>query len=214
MSNYKNNYHAQSYLKRPYMNKDEQKYQKYTERRRTNNDNENTSKKRDNSAILKRAINKRYKEDINKNLLKSSDYYTLDRYDEKKYYDNNQYNNNFDYNNYRDNNLYNSYYISQSKPNYQINSYSNYYSNENPEYIDNNHYEEALISRINKNRNKKMVNIKNSYSTTINDKNIYDEFIINFNSRLNRENYPRNALNRNNLQYMKKYNNNIYNNIQ
>ena len=46
----------------------------------------------------------------------------------------------------------------------------------------------------------------------MNDKNMYDEFIINFNSRLNRENYPRNALNRNNTQYMKKDNNNIYNN--
>ena len=232
MSFYLGNYDNQEYGRRTvgYRN-----YQKNPEKRRSLNHNSSGSKMRDNSAILRRAINKRYKEDLNKDIRESDNYddiYDDINFDKNNnnfknngnYYENNNYNENNYYNNrYNDNNEYkefddinnnfynynNSNYCSNHKLNYNPNFELNYNYNSNSNFIineneNNNHikFDKALISRINKNRRKNInQNMKNYYSTNVSKDNLYDEFIINYNSGINIEDIMEtNSLNRNKTQ--------------
>ena len=206
MSYYIDNYNNRDYGRRTVIERNP----KYPEKRRSMNHSLNSSKNRDNSAILRRAINKRYKEDINKNILKAdnyNDFHNNDYEENEEYndYDNNIYNN--EYNEYQNNNLYdynNKNYNSNYKPNY----ISNYYSNNKSNFHDNNDknfYDQALISRIHNNRKR---NMGNYYTANISNDNIYDEFIINYNRGVNNEDYEINPLNRN----MAQFNNNPMNN--
>ena len=202
MSYYLDNIYSQDYGRRTEIYRN---YQYNPEKRRTINQNLSSSKMRDNSAILRRAINKRYKEDINKNIIKSDNY---DDNDDNEVNDDNEYNNNEyygnnlnnDYNDYRNNNFYN---------NNNFNNNINYYSNNkshNNNYNENNYYDQALISRIYNNRIRNNINsnIRNNYSSYINKDNMYDEFIINYNLGINKEdNFERNKLNKNPTQFIK-----------
>ena len=204
MSYYLDNIYSQDYGRRTEIYRN---FLYNPEKRRTINQNLSSSKMRDNSAILRRAINKRYKEDINKNIIKSDNY---DDNEDNEVNDDNEYNNNEyygnnlnnDYNDYRNNNLYN-----YNNFNNNINYYSNNKShNNNYNENENNYYDQALISRIYNNRIRNNINsnIRNNYSSYINKDNMYDEFIINYNLGINKEdNFERNKINKNPTQFIK-----------
>ena len=145
---------------------------------------DNTYKKRDNSAILRRAINKRYKEDINKNNIKSNELNDLyneedDEYDSNSPYKNNdKYINNEENENFRNNNQYNFNNINNAyNPNY--NSYNNFV------YTDNSNYNSNINSNYSSSPN---YNSSNNYS-------YYDEYSNNNHydkSLLNRINHKKN----------------------
>ena len=200
MSYYRDNNYNQKYGRRTEIDR---RYPKYPEKRNTINQNIYSTKMRDNSAILRRAINKKYKEDINKNSEHYNDSDNNDNYEENE--QDNNYNinldNNNEYNEYNINNLYN-----YNNQHYNSNDYSN--NRPNYDYNDNNFYDQALISRINNNRKK---NMRNYYTTNIGQDNMYDEFIINYNLGINKEdNYEGKVLNRNKTQFI---NNSINNNL-
>ena len=200
-------------------------YQKYPENRRKINQNSSSSKKRDNSAILRRAINKRYKEDIKEEIGNNNiKYNNYDEFDNNDYYEENYDNENYnDLNNYPSpfndyDNLYNDGNINLSSFR-ERNSNPNYYSNDNFSNNKSNYtnYDQALLSRINNNRNRKInANKRNYYSSNISKDNINSEFIINYNSGINFENNNNNrySLNRNKTQYLQNplMNSQIYNN--
>ena len=186
-----------------YLRRDDQKY---PEIRRTYNQNVKPPVK-DNSAILKRVINKRYKENINKILLKLYSLKQLDNDESNEYYnDNNDNYDNNEYNDYKNSNLYNydnlnSNYSSNSKYNYS--DYSNSkYNNYNPRYTENKYNEFAINNIGNKNRNK-TINLNNYFSPNLEEDDImYDEFIINYNEGINYEDIKkRNNFNRNKTSY-------------
>jgi hypothetical protein len=142
-------------------------------------------------------------EDINKNSEHYNDSDNNDIYDENEQDNNYNFNldNNNQYNEYNINNLY-----SYNNQHYNSNDYSN--NRPNYDYNDNNFYDQALISRINNNRKK---NMRNYYTTNIGQDNMYDEFIINYNLGINKEdNYEGKVLNRNKTQFI---NNSINNNL-
>jgi len=182
MSNYMINYDNQKYGRRS------ENYQNYPKNsNKTSYYHDNTYKKRDNSAILRRAINKRYKEDINKNNNKTNDF--NDSYNEEDddydnhnpYKNNNKYINNEENENFRNNNRYNFNNINNVY-NSNYNSYNNFI------YTDNSNYNSNYNSNINS-------NYTSSPNYNSND-NYYDEYTNNNNrydkSLLNRINHKRN----------------------
>ena len=212
MSYYLDNNYSQDYGRRTEIYRN---YQNNQEKKRTINQNLSSLKMRDNSAILRRAIKKQYKEDINKNIIKS------DNYDDNDDNNNEYYENNL-HNEYKENKNYiNNYNNSNYNINYYSNSNNNPYKNYNEiDNIDNNYFDQALISRIHNNRIRNNINsnIRNYYLSSINKDNIYDEFIINYNLGINKEdNFERNTLNRNPTQFImnsknyNKINNQLYN---
>ena len=216
MSYYLDNNYSQDYGRRTELYRN---YQNNPEKRRTINQNLSSSKIRDNSAILRRAINKKYKEDINKNIVRSDDYDDNDD-NNNDYYENNLNNNYNDYRNKNPNNP-NNYNNSNNRINYYSNNRINYYSNNKPNYNfnendNNNYYDQALISRIHNNRIRNNINsnIRNYYNSSgINKDNMYDEFIINYHFGINNEdNFGRNTLNKNQNQFIKNANNYNINN--
>ena len=176
------NYDNQKYGRRS------ENYQNYPKNpNKTSYYHDNTYKKRDNSAILRRAINKRYKEDINKNNNKTNDF--NDSYNEEDddydnhnpYKNNNKYINNEENENFRNNNRYNFNNINNVY-NSNYNSYNNFI------YTDNSNYNSNYNSNINS-------NYTSSPNYNSND-NYYDEYTNNNNrydkSLLNRINHKRN----------------------
>ena len=195
---------------------------KHPENRRKINQNSSSSKKRDNSAILRRAINKRYKEDIKEeeignNFIKSNNYNNnYNEFDNNAQYENFYENSKYkEYYNYNENNNYNLFEIGNNDSFPERNNFSNYYSGDNfyRKMINYNDYDQALLNRINHNRNRKInSNKRNYYSTNISKDNINDEFIINYNSGINyNDNYNEYSLNRNKTQYLQNNRNNIMN---
>lgn len=199
-------------------------FEKYPEKINMHN-HINISKKTDNSAILRNAINKRYKEDIKNNLVKPYKLYDLyneeDNYDYNNYYNynNTTSNKNYDNNLYYSNNYTNSNYIENRYSYKTSNSNSNYNSNSKYNTSSNNYvnegnpkYKQALLNRINKKNRNKFVG--NNYSYKRNKDDIYDKFIINYNSGFNnKSNKKRNFLNRNNTQNLPNTRNEINNRI-
>ena len=154
MSYYINNYDNQKYDRRT---DNYQNYQKSPNKISLYQDN--TYKKRDNSAILRRAINKRYKEDINKNNAKSNELNEEDEEyeendDNNPYKNNGKYNNNEENENYINNNQYNFNNISNVY-NSNYNSYNNYI------YTDNSNYNSNINSNYTSSPN---YNSNNNYS--------------------------------------------------
>ena len=196
-------YYLRNNERKKYLRRDEQKY---PEKRRTYNENVKPQVK-DNSAILKRVINKRYKENINKISSRLYSLKQLDNDESNEYYNDNydNYDNN-EYKDYRNNNLYdynnlNSNYSSNSKYNYTDLSNSKY-NNYNSRYTENK-YNDLTINNIgNKNRTK-TINLNNYFSPNEEEDDIiYDEFIINYNEGINYEDIKkRNNFNRNKTSY-------------
>jgi len=174
-----NNYYNQKYDRRA------ENYQNY-QKNPNKTSYDNTYKKRDNSAILRRAINKRYKEDINKNNAKSNELNDLyseedDEYDNNNPYKNNdRYINNEENENFGNNNQYNFNNIN-NEYNSNYNSYNNFI------YTDNSNYNSNINSNYSSSPN---YNSNNNYS-------YYDEYSNNNNnhydkSLLNRINHKKN----------------------
>ena len=100
MSYYFENNNYQRYERRTI---DDRNYQNYSVNGSMYNDNINTLKTRDNSAILRRAINKKYKEDLRRKVVHpfklNGQYEDEDNYDYNPNYNFNNNNNEFNYNN-------------------------------------------------------------------------------------------------------------------
>lgn len=179
MSYYISNYDNQKYGRRT---DNYQNYQK--DPNKINLYHDNTYKKRDNSAILRRAINKRYKEDINKNNVKSNE--LNDPYNEEDdendnnnpYKNNDKYINNDENINFRNNNQ-NNFNNINNVYNSNYNSYNNFI------YTDNSNYNPNINSNYSSSPN---YNSSNNYS-------YYDEYSNNNHydkSLLNRLNHKKN----------------------
>ena len=174
-----NNYDNQKYGKRI------ENYQNYQKNpNKINFYHDNTYKKRDNSAILRRAINKRYKEDINKNNTKSNDLYNEedDEYDSNNPYKNNdKYNNNEEDENFRNNNQYNFNNINNVY-NSNYNSYNNFIYTDNSNYNSNINSNYSSSPNYNSNNNYSYYDEysnSNSNSNNINNNIHYDKSLLN-----------------------------------
>ena len=174
-----NNYDNQKYGKRI------ENYQNYQKNpNKINFYHYNTYKKRDNSAILRRAINKRYKEDINKNNTKSNDLYNEedDEYDSNNPYKNNdKYNNNEENENFRNNNQYNFNNINNVY-NSNYNSYNNFIYTDNSNYNSNINSNYSSSPNYNSNNNYSYYDEysnSNSNSNNINNNIHYDKSLLN-----------------------------------
>ena len=174
-----NNYDNQKYGKRI------ENYQNYQKNpNKINFYHDNTYKKRDNSAILRRAINKRYKEDINKNNTKSNDLYNEedDEYDSNNPYKNNdKYNNNEENENFRNNNQYNFNNINNVY-NSNYNSYNNFIYTDNSNYNSNINSNYSSSPNYNSNNNYSYYDEysnSNSNSNNINNNIHYDKSLLN-----------------------------------
>ena len=202
MSSYIRSIERQKYPRRDELNN----YPKRLEKRRTDNAKFNVhNNPKDNSAILKRVINKRYKENIKKKYpYKNLDINVTDNDDNynnnyNNTYDNNYYNINYkdfrynnpsNYNNYNNPNYYN--YSSSSKyGNSEYNSkYNNYNNNEN--YNNNNYNDNDIdVNNYKNNLRNRTININNYISPNVNDddddsnNNYDDEYYINNNLGMN-----------------------------
>ena len=179
---------------------------------------ENFFPKKNTSGILRRALSKKYKEDNSKNFNIREEI----NYDEEIFennYENIKYNNytnkNMFENNLADNintrakynkNLFQTY----ATPKYNFNTRGTFYNKtthqKEPEI------NEALLERMNKNNNKNKFNINNKkyFTSNISDDNVYQEFIINYDSGTN---HQQNSLNNNqsNTLERKKTSSNIIN---
>lgn len=159
---------------------------------------ENFFPKRDNSAILRRALNKKYKEDTSDNVVKNNPNNNIQIYED--YNDNKNINKNFlkKYNTQKRNfNSYNNF-----NNNYNANNALNLKNNKEADY-------QKLLYRMNNNKNKYIM--KKYYTTNISEDNVYEEFIINYDSGMNPE--ENNKLS-NTLDRKKPYmNNKIYNRV-
>ena len=137
---------------------------------------ENFFPKKDNSAFLRRALSKKYKEDSNKNF----DIQDEINNEEELYEEEN-------------NDIYNNRYTNtkniQSKSNYNRNFFQTYnthqynLNNRGAFYTkakNENNNRQALLERMN-NDNKNKYNVNKYFTTNIGDDNVYEEFIINYN---------------------------------
>ena len=225
MSYYFENNNYQGYERRTI---DDRNYQNYSVNGSMYNDNINTLKTRDNSAILRRAINKKYKEDLRRKVVHpfelNGQYEDEDNYDYNPNYNFNN-NNEFNYNN-NYNSINNSLYYSNNFNNqYNYNILNNNY-NSNPNFNSNFNFDENLCfekSLLNRINNKKKINPNYYSSTNISKEKIYDEFIINYKSGINynknrtRNNFKLKEVNNLNNNYnrfsLNNSNNNNYNKL-
>ena len=201
MSNYIRSIERQKYPRRNELNN----YKKRHEKRSLDNGQLTSHKNpKDNSAILKRVINKRYKENIKKNNpYKKLNINTNFNDNDDDYYSNhkNTYDNydNIDYRDYRFtnptnyNNRKNSNYNHSSASKYDnsdVNSkYSNYNDNNNINY-NNNKYNDIDVNNYRNNLRNKTINLNNYISPKVNDdednsSNYDDEFLADYNKRKN-----------------------------
>ena len=170
--------------------------QKHLEKRRANNIDFNSyNNTKDNSAILKRVIKKRYKDNLKKN---SINYINTNVNIKYLYNYNNNNNNNYDYDNNNDYNNYKNNYIkyNYTNGNYDYSSASKkddsdsnykYINNINTNYRENNNNNvntnDIDVQNFINNVRKKTINLKNFISPKSNfneDNNNYDEFLINY----------------------------------
>ena len=179
---------------------------------------ENFFPKKNTSGILRRAVSKKYKEDNSKNFNINEEI----NYDEDQNFEEN--NENIKYNNYTNKNVYENklvdnintksnynknFFQTYATPKYNFNTRSTFYN------IANNQKEpeinEALLERMKKdNKNKFNISNKKYFTSNISNDNVYQEFIINYDSGMNPQeksqiNYQSNTLDR------KKINSNIIN---
>ena len=156
---------------------------------------ENFFPKRDNSAFLRKALSKKYKEDTSKNLNNQ----------ENQENDNELINNEKELNDERDNNIKYSDYSTKSKniqrANYNkaffqtYNTKGNLYNNKGAFYNKNkkendnfyiNNNNQVFLDRMNyNNKNKTRYNFNKNFDTNISGDNVYEEFIINYNRGTN-----------------------------
>jgi hypothetical protein len=121
------------------------------------------SRKRDNSALLKRVSNKKYEEDKNKNNL--NEYYFNKNFDKNTNINNNQ-----------------KYFNTFERTNEIINNNENYFNKTR--------YDNAFVNRVNKNRNKNIQSEYNCINKT-EDKEL-NEYVINYNNQTNHYNDTQN----------------------
>ena len=196
MSSYLRSVDRQRYPRRDAL----EHFPKRLAKRRIDNEKYNSQNNtRDNSAILKRVINKRYKENIRKKYpYKRLDIKVND--DDYNYNYNNTYENfnNVNYRGYRfsdpynyhnnlNNNLNNNYSYS-STSNYDNSDYNYKYANYNNQNYKDNKYNDLDVNFYKNNFRNKTINLNNYISPTLNDNedsNNYDEFFVNYNPRIN-----------------------------
>ena len=196
MSSYLRSVDRQRYPRRDAL----EHFPKRLAKRRIDNEKYNSQNNtRDNSAILKRVINKRYKENIRKKYpYKRLDIKVND--DDYNYNYNNTYENfnNVNYRGYRfsdpynyhnnlNNNLNNNYSYS-STSNYDNSDYNYKYANYNNQNYNDNKYNDLDVNFYKNNFRNKTINLNNYISPTLNDNedsNNYDEFFVNYNPRIN-----------------------------
>ena len=154
---------------------------------------ENFFPKKDNSVLFRRALSKKYKEDTNKYFI------TQDEINDEK--EINEDEESMKYNDYREQNIvYNKNTNSLNmKSKYNKNFYQTYTQKNNfntrGSFYKRNNYEnqpnnnDKLLERINK-KNKYNINMNTNkyYTTNMNEDNVYQEFIINYDSGI----YPDN----------------------
>ena len=181
---------------------------------------ENFFPKKDNSALLRRAFSKRYKEDNFKNLINNEE---INNSKEK----NEDNNNILKYNNYTSKHLkkneidenvnikqnYNkNFFQTYNTHKSNFNTHGTFYhkvKNENKPNIS-----QALLERM-QNKNKYNIDMNNYYTSNISDDNVYQEFIINYDSGVNEDvNKQSNTLERakNNINILNRKNK-IYNRV-
>ena len=165
---------------------------------------ENFFPKKDNSAILRRALSKKYKEDTSKNLNNNEEINNDKEINEENYhirkYNNYTYKNKFKNNNEdnintksNNNKKYFNTYMTQKN---NFNTRGIFY---NKKTIQNDpNIKEALLERMNI-KNKYILNAnriaQKYYTSNISDDNIYQEFIINYNTGMNQDNTDNNKQN-------------------
>ena len=194
MSNYLRSYERQKYIRRDEL----ENYPKRFAKRKMDNEKYNSQNySKDNSAILKKVINKRYNENIKRKhpYKKINNDYNDNTYD---YYNNADYNNNTydNYNNvdYKDFS-FNAHYHNSNNNN-SINSNndnSDYYNSKYITYNDTNYkdnkYNDLDLTNYKNHFRNKTINLKKYISSNLNDNedsnNNYDEFLIDYNQRNN-----------------------------
>ena len=155
---------------------------------------ENFFPKRDNSAYLRRALSKKYKEDTPKILMNQEN----EEITNKESIEENE--NNIKYNDYsnksknipRENYDKNFFQTYNNKGFLYNNSNKFRNKNKNEKENNNNNNNQGLFDRLyNINKSKTKYNLSKNYESNISDDNVYEEFIINYNRGENSINNPR-----------------------
>ena len=147
---------------------------------------ENFFPKRDNSAYLRRALSKKYKEDTSKILINQENEEIITN--EKETFEENE--NDIKYNDYSNKsknipraNYNKNFFQTYNTQGYLYNNKGKFY---NKNEKDKNNKSHALLERMNNiNKNKIKYNISKNFEPNISDDNVYEEFIINYNRGAN-----------------------------
>ena len=153
---------------------------------------ENFFPKRDNSAYLRRALSKKYKEDTPKILMNQENEEITNKESIEENENNIKYN---DYSNKSKNipreNYDKNFFQTYNNKGFLYNN-SNKFRNKNKNEKDNNNNSQGLFDRLyNINKSKTKYNLSKNYESNISDDNVYEEFIINYNRGENSINNPR-----------------------
>ena len=173
---------------------------------------ENFFPKKDNSAFLRRALSKKYKEDNNKNFDIQDEINNEEELSEE--------------NNVINNNKYTNTKKMNSKANYNKNFFQTYNTHQHnlnnrgafyTKKKNENKNSQALLERM-KNDNRNKYNVNKYFTTNIGDDNVYEEFIINYNPGMSpNENKQSNTIDRKkpyiNINNMNNTKNKIYNRV-
>ena len=146
---------------------------------------ENFFPKRDNSAYLRRALSKKYKEDTPKILMNQENEEIISN--EKDTFEENE-NKNIPRENYNKN-----FFQTYNTQGYLYNNNKFYNKNKNEKDKNNiNNNNQDLFDRMNNiNKNKIKYNLSKNFESNISDDNVYEEFIINYNRGGNQIDNPR-----------------------
>ena len=153
---------------------------------------ENFFPKKDNSELIRRAFSKKYKEDTLKNFINKEEKTEQKEVNEKN-------NNIIKYNNYTNKHIDKNKKLENinNRPNYNKNFFQTYNTQKsnfntrgtfyNKVRIENKpNINEALLERMH-NKNKNNFNIDKYFTSNISDDNVYEEFIINYDSGVNED---------------------------
>ena len=145
---------------------------------------ENFFPKRDNSAYLRRALSKKYKEDTPKILMNQENEEIISN--EKDTFEENE-NKNIPRENY-----YKNFFQTYNTQGYLYNNNKFYNKNKNEKDKNNINNNQDLFDRMNNiNKNKIKYNLSKNFESNISDDNVYEEFIINYNRGGNQIDNPR-----------------------
>ena len=181
---------------------------------------ENFFPKKDNSELIRRAFSKKYKEDTLKNFINKEEKTEQKEVNEKN-------NNIIKYNNYTNKHIDKNKKLENinNRPNYNKNFFQTYNTQKsnfntrgtfyNKVRIENKpNINEALLERMH-NKNKNNFNIDKYFTSNISDDNVYEEFIINYDSGMNEDDNKQSYTieRKNNNINMPKKKNKIYNRV-